>query len=159
VLALILVTAVSATSPIVHRVSVGGPDLCTVFDNRPGCDANFSFTAKEYADGSASGEYTDRFSQANGGGGFHAVIDCVSVVGNTAWVSGVITNGFVTDPETGEVVDVTGFPVAARVQDNGTTANDPPDKISLSRIGDPRPCTLHIPYRIFDVPQGQVNVR
>jgi hypothetical protein len=154
VLALVLVTAAWAVQgPIVHRVSVGGPDAFG-----PGGDANFSLSAREYADGSVSGQYTDRFSQAFGGGGFHAVIDCLSVDGNEAWVSGVITRG--TFPlGDGEVLDITGFPVAARVQDNGTSANDPPDLISLSVIGDPTPCTEQPDYVLSAVPEGQVKVR
>lgn len=155
VLALLLVTAASAVdSPIVHRVSVGGPDACTGLGfPHPGCDANFSLTAKQYADGSASGQWTDRFSQANGGGGFHAVIDCVNVIGNTAWVSGVITHGTFAGQ------DLTGLPVVTRVRDNGTSANDPPDQISFSFIGNPTPCTVPLNYVLLAAPQGQVKVR
>jgi hypothetical protein len=156
VLALMLVTAASATSPIVHRVSVGSPDACAAFGfPHPGCDANFSLTAKQYADGSSSGQYTDRASQANGGGGFHAVIDCVSVVGNDAWVSGVITEG---TSATG--TDLTGLPVATRVRDNGTSAKDVPDQISVSSVGHrAHSCTEQFDYPLFDAPQGQVKVR
>jgi hypothetical protein len=152
-LALMLVTAASAENPIVHRVSVGGPDACGGLGfPHPGCDANFSLSAKQDADGSVSGQYNDRFSQANGGGGFHAVIDCVSVVGNTAWVSGVITHGNFNG------LDLTGLPVAARVQDNGTSANDPADEISVSNVGDSRPCTDHVLYTLISAPEGQVKV-
>jgi hypothetical protein len=158
VLALMLVTAASAVEgPIVHHVSAGGPDACEAFfDTHPGCDGNFSLVGNVYADGSMSGQYTDRFAN---GDGFHAVIDCVSVVGDDAWVSGVITNGVFTDPDTGETFDLTGLPVATRVRDNGTSANDPADQIHISRIGDARPCTEHRPYSLFDAPEGQVVVR
>ena len=164
-LALMLVTAASAVQgPIVHRVSVGGPDSFG-----PGGDANFSLSAREYADGSVSGQYTDRFAQAIGGGGFHAVIDCLSISddGNEAWVGGVITKGTFPDfPEPGDVFDLTGVRVVTRVRDNGTSAKDPPDQISLSVFfidGDPTPCTdqpTESPFfDLFDVPQGQVKVR
>jgi hypothetical protein len=150
-LALMLVTAAWAMARVVHHVNAGGPDACEAFDfDHPGCDGNFSLSAREFADGSVSGQYTDRFAQ---GDGFHAVIDCVSVVGNDAWVSGVITQG------TFDGQDLSGLPVATRVRDNGTSANDPPDQIHFSRIGDPRPCTLHVNYRLFDAPDGQVSVR
>ena len=150
VLALSLAAAASAQSPIVNRVSVGGPDACAFFGfPHPGCDANFSLSAKRYADGTASGQYTDRFAK---GDGFHAVIDCLVVVGNTAWISGVITHG------TAGGTDLAGLPVATRVQDNGTSAKDPSDKISFSVIGDPRPCTAMLPYVLFDAPDGQVKV-
>jgi hypothetical protein len=157
VLALMLTTIASAKSPILHRVSVGSPDACIAFGAaHPGCDGNFSLNAIQYADGSVSGQYTDRFAR---GDGFHAVIDCLSVVGNDAWVSGVITSGIFTDPDTGEVFDLTGLPVATRVRDNGTSANDPADQISFSIIGDPIPCTDQVDFPLFDTPQGQVTVR
>jgi hypothetical protein len=159
VLALVLATTASAGGPVAHHVSAGGPDACVAFGfEHPGCDGNFSLTAIEYADGSMSGQYTDRFAQ---GDGFHAVIDCVSVVGNEAWVSGVITQGTFTDPDTGNVFDLTGLPVATRVRDNGTSANDPADQISFSVIGEgfAVPCTEHPLYDLFDAPEGQVTIK
>lgn len=153
VVVLMLATTASAKGkgPIVHRVHVGGPDMCAAFGMSPGCDANWSLVAKEYADGSVSGQWTDQFG--HGAGGFHAVIDCLSVVGNEAWVSGTITRG--TDPDGS---DLAGLPVAARVRDNGTSANDPPDQITFSYIDDDSPCTDHLEYPLFDAPQGQVKV-
>ena len=158
VLALLLATTASAGGPVVHHVSVGSPDACIAFGaEHPGCDGNFSLTATISADGSMSGQYTDRFAR---GDGFHAVIDCVSVLGNEAWVSGVITHGRFTDPDTGEVFDLTGLPIATRVRDNGTSANDPADQISFSVIGEgfAVPCTDHPDYPLFDTPQGQVVI-
>ena len=157
VLVLVLATTAVANGPVVQHVSAGGPDLCvSFFGTHPGCDGNFSLTANIFADGSMSGEYTDRFPR---GGGFHAVIDCVSIIGNEAWVSGVITRGGVTDPDTGEKFDWTGLPVAARVRDNGTSANAPADQISWSQIGDPTNCVVHSDYPSYDVPQGQVTIK
>ena len=73
VLALLLATAASAGGPVAHRVSAGGPDACIAFGfPHPGCDGNFSLVGTVYADGSMSGQYTDRFARGNG---FHAVID------------------------------------------------------------------------------------
>ena len=157
VLALVLATTALASGPVTQHVSVGGPDLCvSFFGTHPGCDGNFSLTANIFADGSMSGEYTDRFAQ---GDGFHAVIDCVYVDGNEAWVSGWITQGKFTDPDTGEVFDFTGLPVAARVRDNGTSANAPADQISWSQIGDQTSCAEHSDYPMYDVPQGQVVIK
>ena len=153
VLALVLATTASAGGRVAHRVSAGGPDACIAFGfEHPGCDANFSLVGIVYADGSMSGQYTDRFANGNG---FHAVIDCVSVVGNEAWVSGVITSG------TFDGVDLTGLPVWTRVRDNGTSANDPADQISFSVIGEgfAVPCTDHPDYPLFDTPQGQVVIK
>jgi hypothetical protein len=158
--ALIMTATASATSPIVHRVSVGSPDACVALGvgfTHPGCDGDFSLTAIEYADGSVSGQYTDRFAQ---GDGFHAVVDCLVVDGNRAWVSGVITSGRFTDPDTGEVFDLAGLFVFTSAQDNGTSANDPPDQISVSFIDfDPIPCTEMFDVDLLDAPEGQVTVR
>ncbi len=157
--ALILATVAWATGPVVHGVSAGGPDACVALaGTHPGCDGNFSLTAREYADGSVSGQYTDRFAN---GDGFHAVIDCLVVEGNQAWVSGVITSGIFTDPDTGEVFDLAGLYVWTTVVDNGTSANDPVDQISFSSINfEPIPCTdaAELDAPLFDAPEGQVRV-
>ena len=155
VLILLPATITSAKGPIVHRVQVGGPDWegwCDDPGRTAGCDANFSLSGREYADGSMAGQYIDRWANGNG---FHAVIDCVSVSddGTEAWVSGVITQGRIDD------FDLAGLPVATRVKDNGTSANDPPDQISWSWFGgDATSCTAHADYPLFDVPKGQVKV-
>jgi hypothetical protein len=112
--------------------------------------------AVQYADGSVSGQFIDRFWQ---GWGFHATIDCLYVDGNDAWVSGEITSGYFG----GE--DRIGEPISARVRDNGTSANDPPDQISYSHIGadgGDHPhgtCDEQPDYEQLDVPQGQVVVK
>jgi len=158
VLVLVLATMTAASSPIVHRVSVGGPDYCSSIGLSPGCDKNFSLVAFQYADGSASGQYTDRFG--GGWGGFHAVIDCLVVDGNKAWISGVVTQGVLHDPVSGEDFDLVGQPVSTRVRDNGTSAKDPADQISMSHFFEHfKPCTETPDHLLFDVPQGQVKVR
>ena len=43
---------------------------------KPGCDANFSLIATLWADGSATGQWTDQYGPADG---LHAVVDCVKV--------------------------------------------------------------------------------
>jgi len=143
-----------AVGPVVHHVSAGGPDICAALGLKPGCDANFSLTANQYADGSVTGQYSDRWrAGVQPGDGIHAVIYCVSVVGNEAWISGVITTG------TFNGVDLTGLPVGTRVRDNGAFVNDPADEISYTNFGDPTPCTDHPDYPMFAVPQGQVVVK
>ena len=134
--------------PLVSQVSVGSPDACEAFGAPTGCDANYSLVANEYADGSVTGEWTDQFGHGNGG--FHATIDCLSVDGNEAWVSGVVTY-----PK-----DFAGLPVGARVADNGTSKNDPADQISFSFFGGDAPsCTEQPDYGLFDLTNGQVIVR
>ena len=155
VLVLMLTTMVSADSPIAHRVSVGGPDACVALGaTHPGCDGNFSLVAIERANGTMSGQYTDRFAN---GDGFHAVVDCVSVSvdGTEAWISGRITHG------TWNGDDLTGMPVSTRVKDNGTSANSTPDQIGYSIIGEgfASSCEDQADVDLFYTPQGQVKVR
>ena len=61
---LMLADIASATGPVVHRVGAGGPDACVAIGagDHPGCDGNYSLVATEYADGSVSGQYIDRFA-------------------------------------------------------------------------------------------------
>ena len=143
-----------AGGPVVHHVSAGGPDICVAMGLKPGCDANYSLTANQYADGSVTGEYSDRWrAGVEPGDGMHAVINCLSVVGNEAWISGVITRGTVNG------VDLAGVPASTRVRDNGAAVNDPADEISFTFYGDHTPCTDHPDYPLFAVPQGQVVVK
>jgi hypothetical protein len=122
VVPLVLAFTASAGGGPVHKVSVGVPDFCATVPpaQDPGCNANFSIEAQQLADGSARGNYTDQFGHGNGG--FHAVVDCVSVNGNKAWVSGIVKSG--TYNLNGRVV--------TEVVDNGTSAKDPPDTITYS---------------------------
>ena len=140
-LALMPLAAASAKGPVILHVSAGGRDPF----------ASFSLTAKKFADGSMSGQYTDQFPQI--GGGFHAVLNCVSVVGNDAWVSSVITSG------TADGQDLTGLPVVTRVRDNGTSSKDSADLLGFSFIGDPTLCTDHVDYPMFGAPHGQVVIK
>lgn len=155
VLVLMITSMASAAGPIVHRVSVGGPDACIAFGfSHPGCDGNFSLVAIQDADGNVTGQYNDRFAN---GDGFHAVVDCVSVSddGTEAWISGTITQG------TWDGDDLAGMPVSTRVKDNGTSANSAPDQISYSIIGEgfASSCEDRADVDLFDTPQGQVKVQ
>lgn len=136
-----------AFAQVIHHVSVGGPDQ----DAADHTDANFSLVANQYADGTSTGEWTDQFGQ--GQGGIHVQINCLFVQGNEAWVSGIITHGNVNG------VDVTGLPCITRVQDNGKSANDPPDQISFSFIGVATPCTAAPNLPLNPMTNGQVTVR
>jgi hypothetical protein len=150
-LLLTLASAVSAGLPIAHRVSAGGPDSCDAFGAKPGCDADFSFTATVATDGSVSGQYTDRFARSEG---FHGVIDCVVVVGNEAWVSGTITQGRGFDG-----VDLAGVSFSTRVRDNGSSATQPPDEISNSHVGSDVSCLEQADFTLRPTSQGQVVVQ
>ena len=137
----------SSGNTVVHQVTASGSDA-DFFG--PGVDASFSLVGLLRADGSASGLWTDQFGHGNGG--FHAALDCVHVIGNQAWVSGTITSGNT------QGFDLTGLPVIARVVDNGRSANDPPDQITFSFVGDPTPCTAAPLFDLLDKTRGQVTV-
>jgi hypothetical protein len=141
-----------AGSAVIHRVSVGGPDACAATGDKPGCDANFSLTAVQRADGSVTGEGQDQLSHIHGGTGVHVQINCLLVIGNQAWVSGVIEHS-------SRVPELLGGHVIARVQDNGTTANDPPDLISIFEEDVYGGCLAAPNLQLFQVPQGQVVVQ
>ena len=145
-----------AGSQVVHSASAGSPDICSSVGDKPGCDANFSLTASQRADGSVTGQWVDRVSQVNGGGGVHVAVNCLNVIGNRAYVSGVITQGN---------SDQIGQLALTKVVDNGRSTKDPPDEISI---------TINFPgfdvdcngapafdgvIPLFAIPQGQVVVR
>ena len=133
-------------STVVHRVTASGPDVDFV---GPGGDATFSLVGILRSDGSASGQYTDQYGHANGG--LHAVLDCVHVVGNEAWVSGTITSG--------NIAGGVGLPVTLHLVDNGQSANDPPDQISFANVGNSTLCTDEPVLDLFDMTNGEVRVQ
>lgn len=115
----------------------------------------FAFSAIRRADGSVTGEYqinvhaSDLF--------FHVTVTCMSVVGNTAWVAGVI------DKASGPPV-IEGT-VSYFYAEDGGEGSDAVDIVSVARIND-RPeaaqefCTQRpklLPPRVVE--HGNVQVR
>lgn len=150
---------------VVHRVTVGGPDICSGIGARPGCDANLSVIALEMADGSVSGQWVDIWSPGGGSeNAMHATVTCLEINTITqpagtfqqAWIGGVLTRPLA----------LAGHPVMLRVRDRGTSANDPIDAVSRS-IVDPQDepehfstdCHAMPPMGLTRPPQGQVMIR
>lgn len=115
-----------------------------------------AFSAVQHADGSASGEYQIDVHASNTS--FHATVTCMAVVGNTAWIAGVI------DWASGPPV-IPGTVTYFYAKDNGEGTGAAPDIVSVARIND-RPeadeefCTtrpLGLPPR--EVVNGNVQVR
>ena len=129
-----------------HRVSVGGHDADFIKG-----DKNFSLIAIQSSDGSVKGRYTDMFGAGTTTGGYHVDVDCLEVVGNQAWIGGVVTNGSING------VDVTGRRALTRVVDNGKSANDPPDQISYSYLTNVS-CTSRANLTLLLMTDGQVTV-
>ena len=139
--------------PVIHHVTIGGPDVCAGFGAKPGCDANFSLVANQHADGSVSGQWVDRFSQNFGGGGVTVAVNCLAVEGNVAWISGVVIR-----PESNA-----GNPAIVRARDLGTSANDPSDRfLTVYNPGDfglSTSCLDEEFIPLLDAPQGQVVIK
>ena len=129
-----------------HRVSVGRHDADFIKG-----DKNFSLIAIQSSDGSVKGRYTDMFGAGTTTGGYHVDVDCLEVVGNQAWIGGVVTNGSING------VDGTGRRALTRVVDNGKSANDPPDQISYSYLTNVS-CTSRANLTLLLMTDGQVTV-
>jgi hypothetical protein len=143
-LLLALSPAASADS-VIHKVSVGSSDIVPP----PGTDGNFSLSAIERDDGTVTGQWQDTvFGRGTPAVGLHVEVDCLEVVGNEAWVSGVITRP----------AALAGLPAITRVLDNGTSANDPADQVSFTFIGIAATCTDQPNLPLSDLLNGQVKV-
>ena len=155
-------SAVKAQSPIVSMIHAGGSDIQDPDfpGSGPGFDKNYSLVAFKFANGTASGKLIDRYS-GGGGLGLKGDINCVHVVGNIAWLSGVITQGQTLDVD-GNPVDITGYYVRTRVQDNGDNT-DPlnPDRVAFTQYRNtiPFPCANMFGSAFWDMPGGQVTIR
>jgi hypothetical protein len=105
-MALAAQTAPAAPNPVVNSATGSGHMV------RPdGTFRSFSFSARRYADGSVNGQL-----QLNSRGFevfVHIRIDCLRVVGNTAYMSGFITH--TSNPAEGEIGELN----RAIVRDNG----------------------------------------
>jgi hypothetical protein len=114
----------------------------------------FSFSAITHADGTVSGnaEINNRGIPNTTAGTSHIAIDCLQVVGNTAYVSGTITDSTVP----GLVGDSGVF----SVQDNGEGSNSPPDLISLASFYLPFPqlCQVVHPAPTISIDAGNVQI-
>jgi hypothetical protein len=128
----------------------------------------FSFNAKLNADGSASGQanlVSRNFTGANGNSPYHLQIDvsCMKVVGNIAFVGGIVTN---TNDTGGGVY--TGA-VYFSVQDNGEPGKGGVDKISRvaffdadpDTVGDPQLCQFatNVDLPLEPIENGNIQVR
>ena len=82
-----ITASAQGANAVIHRVSVGGSDQDATLNT----DANFSLLAVQKADGSVQGEWSDQFGQ--GQGGVHVDVNCLVVVGNQAWIGGIIGPG------------------------------------------------------------------
>lgn len=142
---MLLLPAPNAEAAKAAKVSVGGPDAFG-----PGTDGNYSMNAQIDAAGNVSGEWQDAFTQNPG---FHIKVTCLTVVGNTAWVGGVIDQA--TNPA------FIGVQARARVVDGGLP-NGGGDTISFTVIfpnGGAPDCAAQAPFQQFPLFQGNVVIK
>jgi hypothetical protein len=110
----------------------------------------FAFSAIEREDGSVTGQAQNHNRLT--GAAAHVDIDCLNVFGNVAIVSGTNENGRVS---------------IFAAEDNGESANDPPDRITLLITNDPEfppgVCMLVTPEDaapfLMPIEDGNVQVR
>lgn len=99
-------TSPAATHPVVNSATGSGHMV------RPdGTVRSFSFSARKYADGSVNGQL--QLNSRSFDVFVHIEIDCLRVVGNTAYMSGRITH--TSNPAEGEIGELN----RAIVRDNG----------------------------------------
>lgn len=136
-----------AGNPVVRRLTVGGADAEAY--GPPGSDANFSLVALERADGTVTGQIQDAWYRNSG---FHATLDCLSVDGNDAWVSGTVTRS--VNP------NFVGRTVNVQVRDGGDAGED---MISPAFFYLPYTCADQFPFEdygyLFPVNNGQVKLK
>ena len=143
-LSLLMVTA-DAFAAKAAKVRVGGPDIIG-----PGGDGNYSLIAQIDEAGNVSGQWQDAFTQNPG---FHINVTCLTVVGNQAWVGGVITQA--ANPA------FIGVQARALVTDGGLP-NGGGDTISFTFIfpnGNAPDCAAQTPFAQIPLPQGQVSIK
>ena len=87
----------------------------------------FSFTAKEYADGTVKGNYTRTHHFHGETQHAKGIITCLLVEGNEAWIAGEDTQGSSYDPALSGTV--------FHAVDNGEGKNNPSDQISAQYVG------------------------
>ena len=115
----------------------------------------FAFSATKRADGSVQGEY-QLHSRVGAGAIVHVSVTCLAVVGNQAWVGGIITHS--TNPTI-----IEGSISYFRTLDND--ANGTPDQLSPARLNDVagediRFCTERpTGLPLNNIEQGNVTVR
>jgi hypothetical protein len=113
-------TVRSVAGPVVEAVTGSGHFSLPA----DGTWRTFSFAALRGADGSVDGNFHLRTHVPDGGAKVSGRIVCFTIVGNEAWLAGVIEKA---------VGPAAGTTVGWRVVDNGEGSAVPPDRIARQR--------------------------
>ncbi len=124
----------SSTAEPIHSAHVATPDI--------------SLDALQRANGS-TGQWQNH-SRDLGVIGIHVAVNCLNVIGNQAWVSGVVTQS--------RQAGLVGLDAVTSVIDMGKTA---PDSVSFTFTGSGIDCNAApaFVFPLFPTPQGQVVVK
>lgn len=140
----ILCASVAMAGPAVHKASGGG----TV--DWPLARATYGFNAQIDAAGVVKGQA--EFQHRDAGIRNHVEINCLTVVGNDAWLGGIITSS--------SIPELVGVQILWRVQDNGEGNAATPDMTSIvvpgGAVGD---CNLTPPLGLLPWTNGNVEVK
>jgi hypothetical protein len=110
----------------------------------------FTFNAVTHTDGTVTGEA--QLDARATGFSEHLQIDCLQVIGNTAYMSGTITRS--------SREDFVGGTGVFSVQDNGEGNNNNEDQISLLHsLLEPAPGQCELEHRLPDQPIEEGNVQ
>ena len=114
---------------------------------------NFSFHARENRDGIITGSFEVKARDENLPGRMHGTIDCLTIDGNIATMSGVATHStFEAWPE--------GTPIWFRVVDNGEGNNSDPDEFSdIALLNNSFPCEETLINALIPIENGNVQVK
>jgi len=132
----------------VPGVSVANPPSATGHGDflSDGQLRTFSFSAIQQPNGNVAGQAELRNQTT--GVVVHMDVACLRVEGNTAFISGNITNS--NDPT------LVGKTVVFIAQDNGEGTNSPSDKLSMLAFAD---CSSLLVLDLFDIQNGNIQVR
>ena len=145
VMAVLVSSATGAPNPVVNSATGSGHRISG------GEFRSFSFSATRYADGTATGQAQVNVRSLDAFA--HIAIDCLTVDGNIAHMSGVVTH--TSDP----TVFLTDEQVHFAVEDNGQGANEPPDRVTGIPENEPLTCNDALPSSAFNnIVRGNVRV-
>jgi hypothetical protein len=158
-----LVACIVATAAIVVPATPAAPNGVVASATgsghmiRNGFNRTFSFTAREYADGTVKGQL--QLNSREFDVSVHIRIDCLRIEGNRAHMSGLVTHS--SNPAEGVVGELN----LLVVEDNGEGPKAPPDMISGIPANNTPPldtatCETN-PNRVPDriVQRGNIQVR
>ena len=101
----------------------------------------------------AKGQLEGKITSAGRETDIHIAVDCLVIMGNQAWASGIVTRRV-----TNGIPQPTGTHVQWRVQDNGEGANSPPDLGSVLFNSTPQGCRFRLNLPMTPTASGNIQV-